>query len=134
MSAPALTRDLGIARPTRPCVIDNAEYAWNNAPKASEAMLSGGLPDDFIYDFRELLSGVAVAALEPLLRIEWAKRGYDVQFVPRNVIGSSEVERLVPDETYWAVWDAAVSQLEATELVAAAELNDELFGYREAAV
>jgi hypothetical protein len=40
---------------------------------------------------------------------------------------------VVPDETYWAVWDAAVSRLEATELAAAAELNDELFGYREAA-
>jgi hypothetical protein len=113
-------------------VIDNAEYAWNNAPEASDAMLAS-LPEDFVYDFRELLSGVAVAALEPLLRIEWARRGYEVVFVPRNVIGSSEVERAVPDETYWAVWDAAVGRLEATELAAAAELNDELFGYREAA-
>jgi hypothetical protein len=113
-------------------VVDNAEYAWNNAPEASEAMLAS-LPADFVYDFRDLLSGVAVAALEPLLRIEWARRGYEVEFVPRSVIGSSETKREVPDETYWAVWDAAVGRLEATDLVAAAELNDELFGYREAA-
>jgi hypothetical protein len=132
MNAPTITRDMGAAAPARPCVIDNAEYAWNNAPEASDAMLAS-LPDDFVYDFRELLSGVAIAALEPLLRAEWARRGYDVEFVPRNVIGSSETKRVVPDETYWAVWDAAVSRLEATELVAAAELNDELFGYREAA-
>jgi hypothetical protein len=113
-------------------VIDNADYAWTNAPEASDAMLAS-LPADFVYDFRDLLSGVAVAALEPLLRIEWARRGYEVEFVPRSVIGSSETKRAVPDETYWAVWDAAVGRLEATELVAVAELNDELFGYREAA-
>jgi hypothetical protein len=123
---------MAVAGPVCPRVFDNAEYAWNNAPEAGDLMLAS-LPDDFVYDYRELLSGVAVAALEPLLRIEWARRGYGVEFVPRNVIGSSEVERLVPDETYWAVWDAAVGGLEATELAAAAELNDELFGYREAA-
>jgi hypothetical protein len=125
-----------IERPanTAPCVktvVDNAEYAWRNSVEADVVL--AGLPDDFVYDFRDLLSGAAVAALEPLLRIEWARRGYVVEFVPRNVIGSSEVERVVPDETYWAVWDAAVSRLEATELASAAELNDELFGYREAA-
>jgi hypothetical protein len=111
-------------------VVDNAEYAWRNSVEADVVLAS--LPDDFVYDFRDLLSGAAVAALEPLLRIEWARRGHVVEFVSRNVIGSSETERAVPDETYWAVWDAAVSRLEATELASAAELNDELFGYREA--
>ncbi len=131
MSAPALTRDLGVVAPARPSVVDNAEYAWNNSVEADVVLAA--LPDDFVFDFRDLLSGVAVAALEPLLRIEWDRRGYDVEFVPRNVIGSSETKRVVADETYYEVWDAAVSHLEATALAAAAELNDELFGYREAA-
>lgn len=126
----ALTRDLGVAAPARPCIVDNAEYAWNNSVEADVVLAA--LPPDFVYDYRDLLSGVAIGALEPLLRIEWARRGYDVEFVPRNVIGSSETRRVAQDALYHEVWDAAVSRLEATELAAAAELNDELFGYREA--
>ncbi len=109
-------------------VSDNAAYAWNNSTQAC----LGALPDDFVFDYRDLLDGVAIAAIEPELRAAWARRGYLVEFVSRNEMASSEVDRLVPDETYWQVWDEAADRLEATELASAAELNDELFGYREA--
>lgn len=114
---------------TVPTVIDNPEYAWCNSTQACMA----ALPDDFVSDYRDLLDGAAVDAIEPELRAAWARRGYRAEFVSRDEMASAEVDRQVPDETYWAVWDEAADRLEATELASAAELNDELFGYREAA-
>lgn len=116
-------------------VFDNAEYAFRNADDlVREAALSSSLSDDFVYDCRDALSGAAVGMLEPLLKAAWAKRKCRVVFVPRSVIGSSEVERPVPDEIYHEVWDEAVSNLpDGTVLAEAAGLNDELNGYREAA-
>lgn len=114
-------------------VFDNAGYAFNNADAATVESALGSLPADFIYDYREALSGVAVGMLEPLLTAAWKRRGRKVVFVPASMIGSSEVERLVPDELYHEVWDEAVSNLpDGTVIASAAGLNDELNGYGEA--
>jgi hypothetical protein len=119
-SAPATT--------LRP-VLDNAQYAWSNSPEAEVVLAS--LPGDFVYTYRDLLTGAAVALLEPILTVLWKRAGYEVTFVPWSQIRSYEVDRGVPDETCWQVWDKAISQLEGTILASAAELNDELNGYKE---
>lgn len=115
-------------------VFDNAEYAFRNASDdVREAALSSSLSDDFVYDFRDALSGAAVSMLEPLLKEAWKRRNCKVVFVSRELAGSSEVKRAFPDKVYYEVWDEAVSNLpDGTELAEAAGLNDELNGYREA--
>lgn len=122
-----LTRDLGVAAPARPVVVDNAAYAWSNTTQACLAEL----PDDFVYDFRYQLDKAAAEAIVPFLVAAWGQLGYDVRFGTTDEVDRSD--RAVPNETYWAVWERAADALDAHDLVVAAELNDELFGYREAA-
>lgn len=117
-----------------PLVFDNAEYAFRNADDdVREAALSASLSEDFVHDFREALSGVAVGMLEQLLKEAWLRRGRRVVFVPRKLMGSSEFKRSFPDAAYHEVWDEAVSNLpDGTVIASVAELNDQLNGYREA--
>lgn len=107
-------------------VVDNAKYAWDN----SYAEELAALPADFVRDYRDALDKAAVDAIVPHLIAAWRRRGYSVTFGPFELLESGE-SRLVSNETYWAVWNEAADRLDPHELVATAELNDELNGYRE---
>lgn len=123
----SLTRDLGATTPDRPIVVDNAAYAWSNTTQACLAALH----DDFVSDYRAQLDRAAAEAIVPFLIAAWAQIDYEVRFGTTDEVDRSD--RAVPNETYWAVWERAADALDAHDLVAAAELNDELNGYREAA-
>lgn len=107
-------------------VTDNAKYAWDDS---SEFCLDR-LPTDFVYDYRVQLDAVGVPAMELELARVWAEHGYRVEWVSVAQMESGE-DRAVPNQLIWDVWAKAAGRIDETALVAAAELNDELNGYRE---
>lgn len=152
VAAQTLTRDLGVAAPAADStdqplsgdamrwtpgdpiarfapehVISNARYAWENSTQACLAEL----PGDFVHDFRDKLDEAAVAAIAEVLAVLWKRRGFKVQFVSPKEMDTSD--RSVADGIYYATWDEAADRLNAHKLVAAAELNEQLFDYSAAA-
>jgi hypothetical protein len=109
-----------------PVVTDNARYAWDDS---SEFCLDR-LPADFVGDYRAQLDAAGVPAMELELARVWAEHGYRVEWVSVAQMGSGE-DRIVPNTLIWDVWAEAARRIDETALVAAAELNDELNGYRE---
>lgn len=123
-----------LERPTAPAtteanvrtVTDNATYAWDDS---SEFCLDR-LAADFVYDYRVQLDAAGVPAMELELTRVWAEHGYRVEWVSVAQMESGE-DRTVPNKLIWDVWAEAARRIDETALVAAAELNDELNGYKE---
>jgi len=116
-----------IARFAPEHVVENARYAWDNSKQACLA----ALPEDFVYDFRDKLDEVAVAAIAEVLAVLWKRRGFTVRFVSPEEIDRSD--RSVANGIYYATWDEAADRLDPHRLVADAELNEQLFDYQGAA-
>jgi hypothetical protein len=111
------------ATTTTPTVIDNARYAWDN--RSDDADPLSALCGDFVFDYRPVLDGAAIAAMELLLTEAWAQRGYEVQWGSWQQMGDGfGRSRTLPDETYWAVWDEAASKVDADALLDACDLRD----------
>lgn len=107
-------------------VTDNAKYAWDDS---SEFCLDR-LPGDFVSDYRMQLDAAGISAMELELTTVWAEHGYRVEWVNVGQMESGE-DRTVPNKLIWDVWAEAARRIDETALVAAAELNGELNGYKE---
>lgn len=110
----------------RRLVRDNAALAWRNCTQVPLHQL----PGDFVFEYRELLDGAAITAMEMALPDAWSHTGtgFEVRLVPEDEVRDPYG---VTDEVRWCAWDRAAQSIDPDALVAAAGLEAELHAHTD---
>lgn len=103
------------AAATTTTVVDSPAWAWQEL----RGEVIGSAEAEFYDAYQTEIDRAAIETLSSALRQHWTDRGYtEVIELPADDFGAwAEVTGLLGEDDYFAAWDAAIGEVEFSELI-----------------